>query len=73
MTVQEFLRAYFQLGSKFQNILVQGNNGDGHLHVRYSSNEGYCEQWMRPEVRNANINAWGIEHKNKLIWITIGQ
>lgn len=73
MTVREFLQAYFQLGSKFQNILVQENNGDGHLKVRYSSSDGYHDQWIRPEVRGAKINTWGIDLKKKLIWITIGQ
>lgn len=70
MTVQEFLRAYFSLGSKFQSISVQKNNG-GKLKNLYSSNSGYVEQYMQPEVRVAAVGKWGIDEKLKRIWITV--
>lgn len=72
MTVQEFLRAYFGLGSKFQHIIVQRNDGHGRLEKLYSSPDGYCEQYMNPEVRNAVISKWGIGVKPVYqIWITV--
>ena len=70
MTVQEFLRAYFPLGSKFQGISVQKNDG-GKLKNLYSSNNGYVEQYMNPEVRGATVWKWGIDEKLKRIWITV--
>lgn len=70
MTVQEFFRAYFSLGSKFQNISVQRNE-NGRLRYLYSSDMGYVEQYMRPEVRAAIIRGWGIEARSKIIWVTV--
>lgn len=72
MTVQEFLRAYFSLGSKFQSISVQKNE-DGKFKNLYSSNDGYIEQYMNPQVRRAVVWKWGIDEKLKRIWITVEQ
>lgn len=60
MTVQEFLRAYFGLTSKIKGVIVQRNNS-GHLERLYSSNDGYDERFMKPEVRTAVINSWGVD------------
>lgn len=71
MTVQEFFRSYFELGSEVKEILVQRNDGSGHLKCLYSSADGYKEQFMRPEVRAAEIRRWGIDRKCKRIWVTV--
>ena len=71
MTVQEFFRPYFGLGAEVKEILVQRNDGSGHLKRLYSSLDGYNEQLMRPEVRVAEIEGWGIDRKCKRIWVTV--
>lgn len=70
MTVQEFFRAYFSLGSKFQNISVRRVEGERFINL-YSSNQGYAERYMRPEVRSATIRGWGIDATAKRIWVTV--
>lgn len=70
MTVRELLRAYFSLGSKFCGILVQRNDS-GRLEKLYSSNHGYDERYMRPEIQAAVVNKWGIDIKQSTIWITL--
>ena len=71
MTVQELLRAYFGLTSTIHSIIVQRNNS-GRLEKLYSSNDGYDERYMRPEVRTAEIISWGVDiSKTPRIWITV--
>lgn len=70
MTVQDFFRAYFSL-SDVREIWVQRNDGSGRLERLYSSNDGYHEQYMKPEVRAAKIRGWGIDRKCRRIWVTV--
>lgn len=71
MTVQEFFGSYFGLVSEVKEILVQRNDGSGRLKRLYRSADGYKEQFVLPEVRDAEIRRWGVDRKCKRIWVTV--
>lgn len=69
MTVSEFARSYFALGSKITKLLVRRNN-NGICQNLYSG-DIHSEIYMRPEVKTAVVRKWLIPKGESAIVVIV--
>ena len=69
MTVSEFSRAYFALGSDFRTLIVRRNTVEESKQVY--AGDIHSEIYMHPDVRKANIKTWAIIPKEKKILVVV--
>lgn len=71
MTVQEFMRSYFTLGTKFKGVVIVTNDEGGKQKALHSNYGGYDERCIRPEILSAVVGKWELAANPKHIRIFV--
>ena len=69
MTVLEFARSYFALGSKMNKLLVRRN--DNGMCQNLYNGDIHSEIYMRPDVRSAVVRKWLIPEGSSAIVVIV--